>query len=184
MALKHWMSWEGGVDLVASTSPRSSSPNVIIHVARMVHTPVGSAKSGMLFWQPDPGAAPEAFCFVTTDSKVGAYFGANIFAGTPFENAPHVLGDITIDVHPDDAVARVEIPGLIFETRLSGLNHAALIQRPPSPAAPFFQQGLEASAQTATLKLNGGPVEIHVPPSGITGGPAAVFSPCGIYARE
>jgi hypothetical protein len=184
MALKHWMSWEGGVDLMASASPQPAAPNLIIHVARMVHTPVGSAKSGMIFWRPDPGAPPEAFCFVTTDSKVGAYFGANIFRGTPFEEAPHMLGDITIDTHPDDAVARVEIPGLIFEARLSGLNNATLIQRPPTPLAPFHQQGLESAAKSATVKVNGAPIDLHIPAAGITGGPAAVFSPCGIYARE
>ena len=39
MPIKNWMSWEGGVDLVAMTKPGLSMPNVILHVARMVHTP-------------------------------------------------------------------------------------------------------------------------------------------------
>lgn len=42
MSVKQWMSWDGGVDLVAVTSAGLSMPNVIVHVARMVHTPVGS----------------------------------------------------------------------------------------------------------------------------------------------
>ena len=45
MSISKWMSWEGGVDLVAVTSPDLQMPNVIVHVARMVHTPVGSAPS-------------------------------------------------------------------------------------------------------------------------------------------
>ena len=48
-----WMSWEAGVDLVAVTSPDLQMPNVIVHLGRMVNTPVGSAPSGMIFWQPD-----------------------------------------------------------------------------------------------------------------------------------
>jgi len=43
MAVTQWMSWEGGVDLIAVTAPDVAMPNVIVHVARMVHTPVGSA---------------------------------------------------------------------------------------------------------------------------------------------
>ena len=35
------MSWEGGMDLVAVTSPDLQMPNVIVHLGRMVHTPVG-----------------------------------------------------------------------------------------------------------------------------------------------
>jgi hypothetical protein len=58
MPVSSWMSWEGGVDLVAATSPGSPLPNLIVHVARMVHTPVGSAPSGMVLWQPDPKGPP------------------------------------------------------------------------------------------------------------------------------
>jgi hypothetical protein len=39
MTISDWMSWEGGVDLVASTIPGSAQPNIIVHVARLVHTP-------------------------------------------------------------------------------------------------------------------------------------------------
>lgn len=38
-----WMSWEGGIDLVAVTSPDLQMPNVIVHLGRMVNTPVGNA---------------------------------------------------------------------------------------------------------------------------------------------
>lgn len=181
--MKNWMSWEGGVDLIAKTSAEIEMPNVIVHVARMVHTPVGSAPGGMLFWQPDPAAAPLAFGFVSSDRKVADYFGKNIFAGTPFENAPSIIGQITIDTSGDQASARVEIPGFVFESHLSDFAEQALIQREPSAMSPFYQQGLEAPAGHACLKVNGSKIELVIPPVGITGGPCAVLAACGLYAR-
>jgi hypothetical protein len=62
------MSWEGGVDLVAATTEGLAMPNVLIHVARMVHTPAGSAPSGMVLYQPDPAAPPAVIGFVSHDS--------------------------------------------------------------------------------------------------------------------
>ena len=183
MSCENWMSWEGGVDLIALTAADLAMPNVIVHVARMVHTPVGSAPSGMVFWQPDPAAPPAAFGFVSADPAVGAYFGKHIFAGTPFENAPVIVGSIAIETGGGEASARVEIPGFVFETRLTGLAPAALINRDPLPTAPFHQQGLEAPASGASLKVNGTDVALTIPPVGITGGPCAVLAPCGIYAR-
>jgi hypothetical protein len=183
MSLNNWMSWEGGVDLVAKTSAALEMPNVIVHVARMVHTPAGSAPSGMLFWQPDPAAAPLVFGFVSSDPAVAAYFAKHIFAGTPFENAPAILGSIDITVSPSAATARVEVPGFVFETALSDFAETGMIDRQPLPTAPFRQQGLEAAAAKATLKVNGAPVEITIPPVGMSGGPCAVLSACGVYAR-
>ncbi|MEI2737779.1 MAG: hypothetical protein V9F01_03230 [Chitinophagaceae bacterium] len=98
-----WMSWEGGIDLTAVLSPDSQMPNVIVHLGRMVNTPVGNAPSGMVFWQPDPNAMPAIMGFVSTNAEVGKYFGPNIFAGTPFEQAP-VL-DAKIDIHISAAKA-------------------------------------------------------------------------------
>lgn len=183
MSFQQWMSWEGGVDLVASTTAGLAMPNVIVHVARMVHTPFGSAPSGMIFWQPDPTAAPEAFGFVSADPAVGAYFGKNIFAGTPFENAPVIQADIRICISAGEAAARVGIPGFLFETTLHDLGGHELIHRAPSAAAPFHQQGLEAASPRATLKVNGVEVPLVLPPAGITGGPPAVLAACGSYAR-
>jgi hypothetical protein len=183
MAINNWMSWEGGVDLIAKTSAEIEMPNVIVHVARMVHTPVGSAPSGMIFWQPDPTAAPLAFGFVSSDEKVAAYFGKHIFAGTPFENAPSIIGTITIDTSGDQASARVEIPGFVFETHLSDFAAQELIGRAPLPTAPFHQQGLEAAASHACLKVNGEKIALTIPPVSITGGPCAVLAACGLYAR-
>lgn len=183
MVMNNWMSWEAGVDLIAKTSEEIEMPNVIVHVARMVHTPVGSAPGGMLFWQPDTAAAPLVFGFVSSDQAVADYFGKHIFAGTPFENAPSIIGRIIIDITRDQATARVEIPGFVFESDLSDFADQAMIQRDPLPTAPFYQQGLEAAASHACLKVNGEKIALTIPPVGITGGPCAVFSACGIYAR-
>jgi len=183
MAIQNWMSWEGGVDLIALTSEEIAMPNVIVHVARMVHTPVGSAPSGMIFWQPDPAAPPQAFGFVSSSKEVGDYFGKNIFAGTPFEDAPTIVGSIDITAAGTEASARVEIPGFTFETKFTGLGATGRIDRAPIETAPFHQQGLEAVAATATLAVNGADVPLVIPPVGITGGPCAVFAACGIYSR-
>lgn len=53
----------------------------------------------------------------------------------------------------------------------------------PLPTAPFQQQGLEAPAGHACLKVNGSKIDLIIPPIGITGGPCAVVAACGIYAR-
>ena len=182
--INHWMSWEGGVDLVAVTQPGLTMPNVIVHVARMVHTPVGSAPAGLIFFQPDPTKPPAVMGFISTDPHVGAYFGPKIFAGTPFENAPVITAQIEINTQVAGEVsAKITIAGQVFQTRLTGLKPAELISRAPSAMPPFWQQGLESVASAAELTVNGSPVAIIVPPVGISGGPAAVFAPAGVYAR-
>ena len=181
--MNNWMSWEGGVDLIAKTGAHLEAPNVIVHVARIVHTPVGSAPGGMILWQPDPTAPPLAFGFVSSDAKVAAYFATHIFVGTPFEGAPAILGNITIGIDAEQATARVEIQGFVFESHLSEFSETGLINRSPMPTAPFYQQGLEAPAGHACLKVNGSKVPLVVPAVGITGGPCAVVAACGIYAR-
>ncbi len=178
------MSWEGGVDLCAVTRPDLAMPNVLIHVARVVHTPLGSAPAGMILFQPDPAAPPLAIGFISTDARVGAYFGPKIFAGTPFEAAPVLTAKITVTTSsPGEVASRVEVGGHVFEVRLEGLAPLALVDRAPGGATPFRQQGLEAVASRATLRVDGKPVSIVVPPIGISGGPAAVFAPAGLYAR-
>jgi hypothetical protein len=183
MAMKDWISWEGGVDLIGKTSDGLAMPNAIVHVARMVHTPVGSAPGGMIFWQPDPAAAPLAFGFVSSDATVAGYFANHIFVGTPFEGAPAILGTITIEISAESASAQVEIPGFVFKTHLAEFSETAMIQRDPLPTAPFYQQGLEAAAGHACLKVNGEKIPLVIPPVGITGGPCAVVAACGMYAR-
>lgn len=181
-AVSAWMTWEGGVDLVAATSPYLTSANVIVHVARMVHTPVGSAPSGMILWQPDANAAPVVMGFVSTDAKVGAYFGPHVFAGTPFENAPVLVAEMSFEISENVAAARVGVEGFVFESRLESLAAPIVIAREPG-TLPFAQNVIEAVSSAANLRVNGEDVPVFVPPVGLSGGPGAVFAPTGFYAR-
>jgi hypothetical protein len=181
--IKNWMSWEGGVDLAASTQEGLPMPNIIVHVARMAHTPVGSAPSGMVLSQPDLGGPPKVMGFVSSDPVVGAYFGPNIFAETPFETAPVLEASIEVEFANGVARARVEVGDVILETELSGLGETELMSRRPGGMTPFNQQGVEQSASSATLKVNGVEVSLILPKVGMSGGAPAVYGACGIYAR-
>lgn len=178
-----WMSWEGGMDLVAFTQPGLTQPNVIVHLGRMVHTPVGSAPSGMIFWQPQPDAAPLVFGFVCGNPEVGQYFGPQIFAGTPFENAPVLDTEMELTITGQLAVARCRAGGYLFEVEMTDLGEPILINRAPAAMPPFHQQGVEQVAGKTRLKVNGREIPIIIPPVGISGGPASVVSPNGVYAR-
>lgn len=182
MEAKHWMSWEGGVDIAAVTEPTLTMPNVIVHVARMVHTPVGSTPAGLVLIQPDANGAPLLFGYVCEDRKVGRYFGPRIFVGTPFEKAP--IHQAKIDIVTDNGHhgARVRVGHFEIVTRLSNLGVPDLIHRAPG-AMPFAQQGIEQPAGQAEVTLNGKPIAISLPKIGLGGGASAVYTPCGIYAR-
>jgi hypothetical protein len=184
--ISKWMSWEGGVDFAGSTVEGATEPNIIVHVARMVHTPVGSAPSGMIVYQPNPKKPPVFMGFVSTNSTVGKYFGGNIFAGTPFEKAPKILASqISIDASnsKDKVSSKIKIPGYVIETQLSGIESVEKIDRAMGSPMPFAQQGLEATATKVSLKINGKSVKVHLLPQGIGGGASAVWSPTGMYAR-
>ena len=178
-----WMSWEGGIDLVAVTSPDLQMPNIIVHLGRMVNTPVGNAASGMILWQPDPNAMPVVMGFVSTNEEVGKYFGPNIFADTPFEQAPVLNAKIDIQISIDKATAKLEVSGYTFEVEMSDFSDPYLIDRKPSAMPPFYQQGVEIHAKKVSLKVKGETINISIPPIGITGGPASIVSPSGVYAR-
>ncbi len=181
--VSQWMSWEGGIDLTAVTSPNLLMPNVIVHLGRMVNTPVGNAPSGMILWQPDPNAMPAVMGFVSSNETVGKYFGPNIFAGTPFEQAPVLDAKIDIQIMENRAISKVEVNGYLFEVEMSDFSRPYLIDRKPSAMPPFFQQGVEIHAKQVSLKVNGELISIIIPPVGITGGPASIVSPNGVYAR-
>lgn len=182
-AVTEWMSWEGGVDVVAVTDTSLKMPNIIFHVARMVHTPVGSAPSGMLLYQPDSTKPPVVMGFISTDTLVGKYFGPNIFKGTPFENAPVLPATFDIKYDGTMATAKVVASGQTFECTMTNLGNPYLIHRAPATMPPFYQQGVERTAGQVTLKINGQEVKMIIPPVGISGGPAAVVAPNGVYAR-
>jgi hypothetical protein len=181
--ITNWMSWEGGVDLVAATQEGLAMPNVIIHVARMVHTPAGSAPSGMVLYQPDPAAAPAVMGFVSSDPVVAAYFGPKIFAGTPFEQAPALDAVIEIESTPARAASRVKVGGYVFEVELPDLGALQRYSRAAGGMTPFTQDVLEAIAGSVSLKVNGTAVPVLLPPAGISGGAPAVSAPAGFYAR-
>lgn len=176
------MSWVGGVDLVGMTEG-AEQPNYIIHVASWVTTPLGSGPAGMILIQPDPSGPPELMGFISSNPETGAYFGPKIFAGTPFENAPVLEADISVDSTPDSVTSRIKIGDQEIVCVLSKLGELEKIEREPGAMTPFSQQGLEAPAGEAKLTINGKEVPVTVPPIGITGGPGAVSTPAGIYAR-
>lgn len=182
MSITKWMSWEGGVDLVALSNENVPMPNVIVHIARMVHTPVGSAPSGMILL-PDEDGTPKVMGFVSTKKEVGDYFNTNIFAGTPFENAPTLIGDIKVESNfPETAKATVKIDGYEILLELGGFETIYRVSR-QSPNLPFHDDSLEAKASNITLTINGENLKVIVPPIGMSGGPAAVFSAAGFYSR-
>ncbi|RYX85936.1 hypothetical protein EON83_04050 [bacterium] len=184
MNISHWMSWIGGVDLVAATAPDLEMPNVIVHIANLVTTPVGAAPSGLILLPnfEDATAPPTLMGFVSGDETVGAYFGPNIFAGTPFESAPVLRAQISTKVSATEASARIEIGDLLIETNFFDLENSEVIHREPG-GLPFYQQGVEQRAGRVELRVNGTVHGIFVPPIGMTGGPGAVVAPCGLYAR-
>lgn len=183
MNARHWIAWEGGVNLIAKTSAKLDSPNIIFHAGRLIHTPVGSTSLGMFLWQPDPAAPPVRFGFVSMAPKISAYLSDEIFAGTPFHGAPNLTGKVEAEITAERATARLEIPGYNVEIRLEDFSPPNLVQRPPSPSAPFHQHLLEALAGKASLTVNDEAVEIVVSGSGIMGGPSAFIAPLGLYTR-
>jgi hypothetical protein len=177
------MSWENGVDLSASTIP-DGPPNVIVHLARTVHTPVGSASAGLVLFHPDADAAPQCFGFVCDNPVVGAYFGAHIFRDTPFESAPHLAATFEWDFETKGQVsAQVSIQGLVVKSTLSQLASAVLVSHEAGSPLPFAQAGIEAAAGKMSLEINGENIPIYPPGGSLTGGANAAWAPCGFYAR-
>jgi hypothetical protein len=48
---------------------------------------------------------------------------------------------------------------------------------------PFTQGGTEAQPASVTVKVDGEPLEVTALEVGISGGPGAVYAPCGVYHR-
>ncbi|MFO0744214.1 MAG: hypothetical protein U1F43_00880 [Myxococcota bacterium] len=178
-----WMSWYGGLDFFGSTAG-APHPNVLIHVADVVHTPVGSSAAGMITWQPDPEKPPELFGFIAADDKVvGPWLGPQIFAGTPFELARTSKARITITRGDGSVSARLEIDKHLFELTFAELGPSLYINRGPTPGTPFYQNGIERSVGKVTLTVDGKDVPVTAAPLSPTGGPGAVYSEFGSYAR-
>ncbi len=184
MSVQAWMSWEGGVDLVALSQADLPMPNIIVHFARMVHTPVGSAPAGMILLpKADNPAEPAVMGFVSPNPTLSAYFGPNVFAGTPFEAAPALEGNIEVTTHlPEQVSVKITVAGFVIESTLSELGALEVADRAPGNL-PFHDHSIEAKANQVLLTVNGQALSLIVPPFGMSGGPAAVWSPCGSYSR-
>lgn len=181
--VNHWMSWEDGVDLVAMTDPALEAPNVMVLAARMVHTPVGSAPAAIVLWQPVPTAPPAAMGFVCNNGAMNAWLAAKLFAGTPFAAAAPMAGAVNVRTNAFGGSVSINTGRLSIETDLSGPGSVQIIHRAPGPATPFYQQGVEIAMQSARLAVDGAPVPVTLPHASITGGPPAMLTPTGIYAR-
>ena len=180
-----YMSWSDGVDVVGLSSPDLTMPDVIIHFARLVHTPIGSAPAGMVLI-PDaanPGH-PRVMGFVSPNPTIAAFFGPQIFAGTPFEKAPVLIGtiDVGLSLPEKQVMVRILAAGLKIEATLTDLGVLQLINR-PAGNLPFSEYALEARAGGALVKVNGELLTVTLPAKGMNGGPAAVYSATGFYAR-
>jgi len=90
---------------------------------------------------------------------------------------------IDIQITTIAAYAKCVTSDYTFEVEMSDFSEPYLINRVPAAMPPFYQQGVEIHARKATLKVNGQPIDIIIPPMGISGGPASVVSPNGVYAR-
>jgi hypothetical protein len=182
LPIAQFMSWIGGVDLFAAT-PGSAQPNVIVHLAREVTTPVGTAPSGLVFFQPDPGQPPLFAGFVSSDPKVGAYFGPKIFAGTPFESLPVLQATIEIEETETAASATIRFEGFEIAVTLSGFGPLQRIDRPVGAPMPFYQQGVECHATECALTVNGESIALVSLPYSLENGGSSVWSPGGTYSR-
>ncbi len=178
-----WMAWEGGMDVAGVTDKNYKMPNVIFHVANMVSTPAGKAASGLILYRPDTLKAPIVMGFVSTNKTVGDYFGPKIFAGTPFEKAPTVMATFDIKYDAKGATAKVVAGGHTFECSMTDVGKPYLINRAMGSPMPFYQQGVEMTAGKTVLKVDDKEVTLFIPPVGIGGGPGAVVSVNGVYAR-
>jgi hypothetical protein len=135
---------------------------------------------GMLLINPDNKEIPDLFGFICEDEELGKYYGPKIFKGTPFENAPVLKANITINVDfPNVVSTRIETAGHLIELELTNFDVAQFYNR--VGGMPFTQNVIEALAHKAVFKFDGKILAGDLPTSGIGGGLPAVYSPAGIY---
>lgn len=180
--VSQWMSWEGGVDLAAQYEGKETSM-VLVHVAAMVHTPVGSAPAGMVLFQDTADSPPSFMGFISTDQKVADYFGPHIFAGTPFEQAPGYVADMSVTRGDTSCSAEVKVGDQHIQMTLNDLGPTLCSTREPSEHTPFREQILERTAGSATLIVNGEEIALSIPATEPGSSPAVAFTPTGIYSR-
>jgi len=175
-----FLSWHDGVDAMLKPTPDSPMPNVLIHVARMVNTPLGICSAGMILINPQNKEVPDFFGFVAENKELGQYYGTNIFKGTPFEQAPVFKAEISLRVDfPNKVKAKIVAAKHTIELELSDFDTAQYYDRPGG--MPFHQNVIEAKAKKAVFKFDRKMIAGELPPEGLAGGLPACYAPTGIY---
>jgi len=178
-----FLAWHDGVDAMLKPTADSPLPNVLIHVGRMVNTPLGICKGGMILINPENKEIPDFFGFVAEDEEIGKYYGPKIFKGTPFENAPVYKAEFTFNIDfPNKVATKVEVDGHTIELELTEFDNAIYYDRPGG--MPFHQNVIEAKAHKAVFKFDGKVIEGELPPEGLAGGLPACYAPTGLYYIE
>lgn len=175
-----YLSWHDGVDAMLKPTPDSPMPNVLVHAARMVNTPLGICSAGMLLINPQNKEIPDFFGFIAEDEDLGKYYGPYIFKGTPFEQAPVFKAEFHFDLDfPNKTFIKIEAAGHSIELELSDFDPAIYYDRPGG--MPFHQNVIEAVAHKALFKFDGEVIGGELPPEGLAGGLPACYAPTGIY---
>ena len=175
-----FLSWHDGVDAMLKPTPDSPMPNVLIHVARMVNTPLGICSAGMILINPQNKEVPDFFGFVAENKELGQYYGPNIFKGTPFEQAPVFKAEISLKIDfPNKVKAKIVAVKHTIELELSDFDAAQYYDRPGG--MPFYQNVIEAKAKKAVFKFDHKIIAGELPPEGMAGGLPACYAPTGIY---
>lgn len=188
MPISSWLGWENGVDITASTEENGRQPNLIVHAVRTVFTPVGSGAAGLILFtplhatQPSPhGTQPSLLGIITTNAEAGRYCASHIFAGTPFEDAPILEGEVRVE--PAEERVEVHVATATFRIEAT-VSHIGVLQEVARPRGvlPYTQNTLEAGARHVALRIDGCEVPLYLPP-GVADAPLALWKPCGYYAR-
>ena len=175
-----FLSWHDGVDAMLKPTPDSPMPNVLIHVARMVNTPLGICSVGMILINPQNKEVPDFFGFVAENKELGQYYGPNIFKGTPFEQAPVFKAEISLKIDfPNKVKAKIVVAKHTIELELSDFDAAQYYDRPGG--MPFHQNVIEAKAKKAVFKFDHKIIAGELQPEGMAGGLPACYAPTGIY---
>jgi hypothetical protein len=182
--LSQWLTFEDGVVLAGRTHESFLLPNLVLVVTGFGRSPRGEGPAGFVLWQPDPDGDPEIADFVGERRRMGRRLDA-LFAGSEIAGSPIALGELAVARKPRRGRVRVDVfaCGHEITARLDDLAPAELVSRPPSAEAPFWQQGVEARAARVRLRIDGRDTTFLPVARSPLGGPAACWSPAGVWAR-
>ena len=180
--IESWLSWEYGVDITASTVENARQPNLVIHAARQVFTPVGSGAAGLILFTPPRACEPTLRYVVSQNYEVGRYCATQVFAGTPFEDAEVCGGEVVVGERGANIEIRVKTAAVEIEALLENIGVLQEVMRPRG-VLPYAQNQLEAGVQTVSLRLDGREQLLYLPPGIAEIAPLALWKPCGHYSR-